>query len=82
MQTTIVSDKMNRIGLTKDVRRVAGVSPGQKFKVLVTPGRIVFEVESSTVGRIVKRGKLKLWTGPVPNTSIEEAVEQSRRYSR
>ena len=32
-------------------------------------------------GQIVKRGKLKIWTGAVPATPIEEAVEQSRHYT-
>jgi len=31
---------------------------------------------------VVKRGKLKVWTGDVPATPIEEAVEQARHYTR
>jgi len=30
------------------------------------------------MGRIVKRGKLKIWTGAVPAIQIEEAVERLR----
>jgi hypothetical protein len=30
-------------------------------------------------GHIVKRGKLKMWTGTVPLTPIEKAIEQLRR---
>jgi hypothetical protein len=33
-------------------------------------------------GGIVKRGKLKVWTGPVPITPIEEAVDVTRHYVR
>jgi hypothetical protein len=34
--------------------------------------------EANVSGRIIKRGKLKVWTGAVPAMPIEEAVEQSR----
>jgi hypothetical protein len=50
--------------------------------VSATPGRIVLEMEANTSGRITKRGKLKIWTGDVPATPIEEAVEQTRHYTR
>jgi hypothetical protein len=40
------------------------------------------EMEPNAAGRVVKRGKLKVWTGAVPATPIEEAVEQTRHYAR
>ena len=81
MTTTIKLDMSNRIALSRDVRRAAGIIPGQKLKLSATPGRIVFEVEPSP-GKIVKRGKLKVWTGDVPSTPLEDAVEQVRHYER
>ena len=48
--------------------------------VSATPGRIVLEMEPNASGRIIKRGKLKVWTGAVPATPIEDAVEQTRHY--
>jgi hypothetical protein len=39
-------------------------------------------MEDNVSGRIVKRGKLKVWTGVVPATPIEKAVAQSRHYTR
>jgi hypothetical protein len=54
----------------------------QKLTVSATPGRIVLEMASNVSGRIVKNGKLKVWTGAVPATPIEDAVEQSRHYTR
>ena len=81
MTTTIKMDNANRIVLPRDVRRAAGLPPGQKLKVSATPGRVVLEVEPNA-GRVVKRGKLKLWTGEVPSTPLEEAVEQARHYGR
>jgi hypothetical protein len=81
--TTIVQlDSSNRIVLSLDLRRAAGVPRGQKLKASATPGRIVLEVEPATQGKVVKRGKLKLWTGPVPATRLAEAVEAVRHYER
>ena len=45
------------------------------------PRRVVREAKP-TLGRVVKRGKLKLWSGQVPSTPIEEAVDVVRNYAR
>lgn len=82
MTTEMTLDKSNRLVLTSAVRRAAGIPEGQKLTVHVSPGRIVLEVPASNTGRVVKRGKLKVWTGEVSATPIEEAVEQARRYTR
>ena len=82
MQTTIELDASNRIVLSRELRRAAGIPRKQKLRVSATPGRIVLEMEANTSGRIIKRGKLKVWTGAVPVTPIEEAVEHSRHYIR
>ena len=82
MQTTIELDASNRIVLSRELRRAAGIPRKQKLRGSATPGRIVLEMEANTSGRIIKRGKLKVWTGAVPATPIEEAVEHSRHYTR
>jgi len=82
MQTTVELDASNRIVLSQELRRAAGIPRRQKLMVSATPGRIVLEMEPNASGRILMRGKLKVWTGAVPATPIEEAVEQSRHYSR
>lgn len=81
MTATIKVDRSNRIALPRDVRRAAGVPAGQKLKISATPGRIVLEVEPNP-GKVIKRGKLKVWAGAVPSTPLEEAVEQVRHYER
>jgi hypothetical protein len=75
-------DRSNRIVLSRDLRRAAGISTGQKLKVSAAPGRIVLEMEANPKGKVMKRGKLKVWTGEVPNVPLNEAVEQARRYER
>jgi hypothetical protein len=82
MKTTIELDASNRIVLSRELRRAAGIPRRQKLMASATPGRIVLEMEPNAAGRVVKRGKLKVWTGAVPATPIEEAVEQSRHYTR
>lgn len=82
MQTTIKLDASNRIVLSRELRQAAGISRKQKLRVSATPGRIVLEMEANTSGQIVKRGKLKVWTGAVPATPVSEAVELSRHYTR
>lgn len=82
MDSTITLDPSNRIVLTNAIRRAAGIAPKQKLKLSATPGRIVLEVAPNLAGKVVKRGKLKVWTGAVPATPLSEAVEQARHYTR
>jgi len=42
---------------------------------------VVLEVEPNP-GKVVRHGKLKVWTGQVPSTPIEEAVDVVRHYER
>ena len=82
MTTIVQLDASSRIVLPRDLRRAAGIPRGQKLKASATPGRIVLELEAAARGNVVKRGKLKLWTGPVPSTPLAEAVEATRHYER
>lgn len=81
MTSTIQLDASSRIVLSRDLRRAAGILPGGKLRVSAGPGRIILEVQPNR-GKIVQRGKHKVWTGQVPATPIEEAVEQVRHYER
>lgn len=81
MTATVKLDGSNRIVLSRDLRRAAGISWGQKFRVSATPGRVILEVEPN-LGKVVRRGKLKTWTGQVPATPVEEAVDVVRHYER
>jgi hypothetical protein len=80
--TKVQLDPSNRIILSKDLRRAAGFARRQKLKASAGPGRIVLELEATANGKVVKRGKLKVWTGAVPALPLAEAVEHSRRYER
>ena len=82
MTTIVKLDGSNRIVLPRDLRRAAGVPPGHRLKASATPGRIVLEMEPTAQGKVVQRGKLKVWTGAVPATPLAEAVEAGRHYER
>ena len=78
MKTTLQLDASNRIVLSREPRRAAGIPRRQELMASATPGRIVLEMEANASGRIINRGKLKVWTGAVPAAPIEEAAEPSR----
>ncbi len=82
MTTTIRIDGSNRVVLSRDLRRAAGITTGQTLNVSAVPGRILLEAKPNSRGKIIRRGKLKVWTGPVPGTPLAEAVEQARRHQR
>ena len=82
MKTTIALDASNRVVLSRELRRAAGIPRRQKLLAYATPGRIILEMEANASGHVVKHGKLKVWTGAVPATPLEEAVEQSRHHIR
>jgi len=83
VERTIKVRRLRLPGLARQsVRRAAGIPREQKLKMHVSPGRIVIEVPGTSSGKVVKRGKLKVWTGAVPNTPIEEAVSHARHYTR
>lgn len=82
MTSTLKLDRTNRVVLSRDLRRAAGIAPGQKLTASAVPGRIILEAAPQTTGAVEKRGKLKVWTGAVPRTPLAEAVEAARRAQR
>lgn len=82
MNTIVQLDASNRIVLPRDLRRAADIPRGQKLRASATPGRITLELLGAVHGRVVKRGKLKVWTGEVPPTPLEVTVREARRYER
>lgn len=82
MESVITLDPSNRIVLTKDLRKASGIGPAEALKVVATPGRIVIERDSAVEGKVIRRGKWKVWTGDTPVTPIEEAVKDARHYTR
>jgi hypothetical protein len=82
MKAVICPDPQYRIVLSREIRKAAGLKAGEALRISASPGRILLEVQPDSAGRVVKRGKLKVWTGKVPKIPLEDAVEESRHYSR
>jgi hypothetical protein len=80
MKATVELDASNRIVFARELLRAAGFARRQKLVISATPGRIVLEMANNVPGRIIKRGKLKVWTGAAPSTPIEVAVSQLRQH--
>jgi hypothetical protein len=78
MASNVRLDPSNRIKLPPDALTVAGVVPKQRFKASATPGRIVLEIAPMPEGKVVTRGKLRVWNGAVPATPLAEAVTALR----
>jgi hypothetical protein len=82
MNTIIEPDKQNRIVLTREIRTAAGFQPGEPLQLIVSPGRVVLESRPQKQGKLVRKGKLLVWTGEVPPVPLEEAVRKARHYQR
>ncbi len=82
MNTTVQLDASNRIVLSRELRRAAAIPRRQTLNASVTPGRIVLEVPEYSAGKIVRKGRLKVWLGVTPPTPIADAVATVRDYQR
>jgi hypothetical protein len=81
MKALVQMDARNRIALSRELREVAGICRGQKLRASATVGRIVLEVQANQ-GRVLKRGKFKVWIGEVPTIPLEDAIKRVRSYKR
>ena len=82
MNTMVEPDKHNRIVLTRKIREAAGFAPGEPLKLSASPGRVVLETRPQAGGKLVRRGKLLVWTGDVPGIPLDEAVGKMRHHQR
>ena len=81
MKSMVTLDATHRIVLTKQMRQAAGIRPGEKLEVSVTPGVIILSAPSIKA-RLKKKGKLTVIDGAVPEMDIGEAVNMARHYVR
>ena len=81
MKFTVTPDSTNRIVLTKEMRRAAGIRRGQKLEVSITPGVIILSAPV-VKAKLKRKGKLTVIDGEVPDIGIAEAVDMVRHYVR
>jgi bifunctional DNA-binding transcriptional regulator/antitoxin component of YhaV-PrlF toxin-antitoxin module len=75
---TITPDSTHRIVLTKEIRDALNLKPGQPLNMSVTAGAVFLTPAPMTGGKIVRKGKIKVYTGKIPDIDIEEAIRKSR----
>ena len=68
--------------LTKAMRDVAGIATGEKLLVTAMPGQILIAPAARAKGKVVRRGKAKVFTGEIPEIDGAAAVNAVRHYTR
>ena len=82
MKMVITPDSTQRIVLTRAMSKAAGIRSGEKFEVTATPGLILIAPVARAKGKIVKKGKAKVFTGEIPEVDGVAAVDAARHYTR
>jgi hypothetical protein len=75
-------DSAHRIVLTREIRNALKVEAGQPLEVPGTPGAVLLTPLPSGNGKLVRKRKLKVYTGKIPNVDVEESVSKARHYTR
>jgi hypothetical protein len=81
MNATTTLDSANRVVITREMRKAAGIISGQKLHVQASPGFLILSVPT-VPATIVRKGKLKVIDAPLPDFDLSEAVDRARRYTR
>jgi hypothetical protein len=76
----VTPDSTPRIVLTREIRTALNLEPRQSLEVSVTPGGVLLTPLPSAGGKLVRKRKLKVYTGKIPNVDVEEAVSKARLY--
>ena len=74
-------DSTHRLVINREMRKAAGIRPGQRLNVQASPGLIIVSTPH-VPARLVKKGKLKVIDAPLPDISVAEAVNRARQYTR
>lgn len=81
MNATTTLDSTHRVVITREMRKAAGIKPGQKLHVQASPGFLILSLPN-VPAKIVTKGKLKVIDAPLPDFDVAEAVDRARRYTR
>jgi bifunctional DNA-binding transcriptional regulator/antitoxin component of YhaV-PrlF toxin-antitoxin module len=78
----VTPDSTHRIVLTKEIRNALNLKPGQSLEVHLSAGAVFLSPTPVRGGKVVRKGKLKVYNGKIPDTDVEEAVSKARHYTR
>lgn len=82
MTMTTTLDKTSRFVITKALREAAGFSKTEKLQVTSQAGLVLITAARRSKGRVVKKGKGKVFEGELPEVDLAEAVNAARHYTR
>ena len=75
----VTLDKTNRFVFTRQMRDALNLGKSEGLEVSINPGAILLTSPRRKKGKLVKKGKLLVYTGEIPAVDIVEAVNRSRR---
>jgi bifunctional DNA-binding transcriptional regulator/antitoxin component of YhaV-PrlF toxin-antitoxin module len=78
----VTPDSTHRIVLTREMRDALNLRPGEPVEISIAPGILFLSAVPSSEGKIVRKGKLKVYTGKIPDIDVEKAVQKARHYTR
>jgi len=78
----VTPDSTHRIVLTREIRDALNLKPGQSLNISISAGAVFLTPAPVSNGKLVTKGKLKVYTGKVPSIDVEEAINKSRRTPR
>lgn len=78
----VTPDSTHRIVLTREIRDGLNLKPGQSLKVSLCSGAVFLSPVPTRKGKVVRKGKLKVYCGKIPRIDVEEAVNKARHYAR
>ena len=78
----VTPDSTHRIVLTKEIRSALNLKPGQPLEVSLSAGAVFLTPVSSAKKKLARKGKLKVYTGKIPNVDVEESIQKARKYPR
>jgi hypothetical protein len=78
----VTPDATHRIVLTREIREALNLKPGEPLNVSISAGAVFLSPVPVPKGKIIQKGKLKVYSGKIPNIDIEQALGKARRHSR
>ena len=78
----VTPDATHRIVLTKEIRSALNLKPGQPLEVSLSAGAVFLTPVKTQGKNLGRKGKLKVYTGEIPNIDVEEAVKKARNFPR
>jgi hypothetical protein len=78
----VTPDSTHRIVLTREIRNALNLKPGQPLDVSLSAGAVFLTPAPQAKGKVIRKGKIKVFSGKTPKIDIEEAVQKARHYTR